>query len=97
MRRFDYRFLFALLVLSAVWWFFLLARRCDGGRPRPTELVPAEQGREYNNTARPGVISTQPGLNTQPRQGRPQCLPSIVGRGRPPERGNHVQRLDLPG
>jgi hypothetical protein len=35
----DRRFL--ALVLAAVWWAFTLARGCQGGRPRPAELIPA--------------------------------------------------------
>jgi hypothetical protein len=48
MRQVDRGFLVLLLVLSTVWWFFTLARGCQGGRPRPAELIPAEQrdGRE---------------------------------------------------
>jgi hypothetical protein len=34
-----------LLTLAAVWWALTLLRGCDGGRPRPLELVPAEQQR----------------------------------------------------
>jgi hypothetical protein len=40
------RRLFALvLVVSAVWWFFTLARGCQVGRPRPAELIPASAPR----------------------------------------------------
>jgi hypothetical protein len=41
--RVDRRFLVFVLVLSAVWWFFTLARGCQVGRPRPAELIPAER------------------------------------------------------
>ena len=40
--RVDRRFLALVLVLSAVWWFFTLARGCQGGRPRPAELIAGE-------------------------------------------------------
>jgi hypothetical protein len=40
--RVDRRFLVFVLVLSAVWWFFTLARGCQVGRPRPA-LIPPEQ------------------------------------------------------
>ena len=43
MRRFDWRALAAFLALAALGWLFTAASRCDGGKPRPTELVPAEQ------------------------------------------------------
>ena len=43
MRRFDWRALAAFLALAALGWLFTAASRCDGGRPRPTELIPAEQ------------------------------------------------------
>jgi hypothetical protein len=42
-RRFNWRAVAALLALAALWWLFTAASRCDGGRPRPTELIPAEQ------------------------------------------------------
>ena len=41
MRRFDWRALAAFLALAALGWLFTAASRCDGGRPRPTELMPA--------------------------------------------------------
>jgi hypothetical protein len=43
MRRFNRRALAALVAFAALWWLFTAASRCDGGRPRPTELTPAEQ------------------------------------------------------
>jgi hypothetical protein len=43
MKRVNWRALAAVLAFAALWWFLTLASRCDGGRPRPTELVPAEQ------------------------------------------------------
>jgi hypothetical protein len=33
------------LALSAVWWFFAVAWRCDGRRPRPAALIPASAPR----------------------------------------------------
>jgi hypothetical protein len=39
----DRRFLVFVLALSAVWWFFTLARGCQVARPRPAELIPPEQ------------------------------------------------------
>jgi hypothetical protein len=41
MQRVDCRALVLLLGLAAVWWPLTLARGC--GRPRPLELVAAEQ------------------------------------------------------
>jgi hypothetical protein len=41
--KLDRRFLAFVLVLSAVWWFFALARGCQGGKPRPLDVVPAEK------------------------------------------------------
>ena len=41
--RINWRTLAAVLAFAALWWSLLLAGRCDGGRPRPTELVPPEQ------------------------------------------------------
>ena len=43
MRRFDWRTLAAVLAFAALWWLFILATRCDGSKPRPTELIPAGQ------------------------------------------------------
>ena len=43
MRRFNLRTLAALLALAALWWLFTAASRCDGSRPRLTELIPAGQ------------------------------------------------------
>jgi hypothetical protein len=43
--RIDRRFLALVLVLAAVWWFVTLGWRCDGGRPRPAELIPASTPR----------------------------------------------------
>ena len=43
MRRFDWRTLAAVLAFAALWWLFTAASRCDGERPRPTELTPASQ------------------------------------------------------
>ena len=43
MKRGNWRTLAALLTLAALWWLFTAASRCDGGRPRPTELTPAER------------------------------------------------------
>jgi hypothetical protein len=40
--KIDRRFPILLLVLSAVWWTFRLARGCQGGKLRPAELIPAE-------------------------------------------------------
>jgi hypothetical protein len=46
MVRADWRTL-ALVLLVLVGWTLTLARGCDGGGPRPLEVVPAEQrGRE---------------------------------------------------
>jgi hypothetical protein len=42
-KRVNWRTLAAFLALAALWWFFTLASRRDGGRPRPTELTPAER------------------------------------------------------
>jgi hypothetical protein len=39
MTRPDWRAVALVLVLSAVWWFFTLARGC--GPSRPTEITPA--------------------------------------------------------
>jgi hypothetical protein len=39
----DRRLLALVLVLSAVWWAFTAAKGCQGGRPRPAELVLAER------------------------------------------------------
>jgi hypothetical protein len=43
MRRVDWRVFGLVLALAALRWLFTLARGCDGGRPRPAELIPAEQ------------------------------------------------------
>jgi hypothetical protein len=43
MPRVDWRFLAVLLALAAAWWALTLLRGCDGGKPRPAELVPPEQ------------------------------------------------------
>jgi hypothetical protein len=43
MRRVDWRRLLLVFLLCSIWWAFTLARGCDGGGPRPLELVPAEQ------------------------------------------------------
>jgi hypothetical protein len=43
MRRVDWRLLILVLVLAAVWWLFTLAPGCQGGRPRPAELIPGER------------------------------------------------------
>jgi hypothetical protein len=42
-KRVNWRTLAAFLALAGLWWFFVLASRCNGERPRPTELVPAGQ------------------------------------------------------
>jgi hypothetical protein len=42
-RRFNWQALAAVLALAVLWWSFFLATRCDGGKPRPTELVPVER------------------------------------------------------
>jgi hypothetical protein len=42
-KRVHWRTLAALLVFAALWWLFTLASRCDGERPRPTELTPTER------------------------------------------------------
>jgi hypothetical protein len=39
----NWRALAALLAFAALWWLFTTASRCDGGKPRPTELTPAGQ------------------------------------------------------
>jgi hypothetical protein len=44
-RRVDWRFLVVLLTLATVRWALTLARGCDGGKPRPLELVLTEQQR----------------------------------------------------
>jgi hypothetical protein len=41
MRQVDRRFLVLLVVLSALWWAFTLAKGCQGGKPRPLDVVPA--------------------------------------------------------
>jgi hypothetical protein len=41
MKRVDWPALALFLAFAALWWFFTLASRCDGGKPRPTDLVPA--------------------------------------------------------
>jgi hypothetical protein len=41
--RAKWRALAAFLAFAALWWLFTAASRCDGGRPRPTELIPAGQ------------------------------------------------------
>ena len=43
MRRFNWRTLTALLAFAALWWLLTAASRCDGNKPRPTELFPAGQ------------------------------------------------------
>ena len=43
MKRITWRDQAAFLAFAALWWSLLLASRCDGGRPRPTELIPAGQ------------------------------------------------------
>jgi hypothetical protein len=43
MKRFNWRALAAVLAFAALWWLFAAATRCDGGRPRPTELTLAGQ------------------------------------------------------
>jgi hypothetical protein len=43
MRRGNWRALAAVLAFAALWWSLLLASRCDGGRPRPTEMIPTRQ------------------------------------------------------
>jgi hypothetical protein len=43
MKRVDWRALTLFLAFTALWWFFTLASRCDGGKPRPAEPIPAEQ------------------------------------------------------
>ena len=43
MKRVNWRALAAVLAFAALWWLFTLASRCDGRRPRPTELAPAGQ------------------------------------------------------
>jgi hypothetical protein len=45
MRRVDWRVFGLVLALAAPWWLFTLAQGCDGGRPRPVDLIPAEQRR----------------------------------------------------
>jgi hypothetical protein len=42
-RRIDWRALAAVLALAGLWWLFTAASRCDGERPRPTELIPSAQ------------------------------------------------------
>ena len=42
MKRVNWSALAAFLAFAALWWRFTLASRCDSGRPRPTELTPAE-------------------------------------------------------
>jgi hypothetical protein len=48
MKRVNWRTLTAVVAFAALWWFFILASRCDGSKPRPTQLIPAGQpdGRE---------------------------------------------------
>jgi hypothetical protein len=65
MRGFDRRFLVLLLVLSAVWWTFTLARGCQGGKPRPAELIPAS-GRDSDDAPGPGNGHTEPRPGTSP-------------------------------
>jgi hypothetical protein len=43
MKRVNWRTLAVILAFSALWWSIVLASRCEGGRPRPTELAPAGQ------------------------------------------------------
>ena len=43
MKRFNRRVLAAALAFAVLWWFLSLASRCDVGRPRPTEMIPAGQ------------------------------------------------------
>jgi hypothetical protein len=43
MRQVDRRVQALILGFSAVWWFLTLACRCDGTRPRPAELIPADR------------------------------------------------------
>jgi hypothetical protein len=47
-KRVNRRTLTAFLTFAALWWPFTAASRCDGGRPRPTELSPVGRpaGRE---------------------------------------------------
>jgi hypothetical protein len=41
--RVDRDFLVLVVVLSAVWWALTLARGCQGGRPRPLDVIPATE------------------------------------------------------
>ena len=43
MKRITWRDPAAFLAFAALWWFFTLASRCNGDRPRPTGLIPAGQ------------------------------------------------------
>jgi hypothetical protein len=87
MLRVDWR-LSVELTLAAVWWTLTPIRGCDGGKPRPLELVPAEQQQPYTRALTdalraPWTLSapppaprpkpwTEPGW-TWPRAPKPNC------------------------
>jgi hypothetical protein len=39
----TWRSLLLVVLFVALWWFFALAPSCDLGKPKPSELIPAEQ------------------------------------------------------
>jgi hypothetical protein len=41
--RIHWRAVAAFLAFAALGWLFTAASRCDGRRPRPTKLIPAER------------------------------------------------------
>ena len=88
MKRTSWRVLAAFLAFAALWWLFTLASRCDGGRPRPTELPPAGQpdGQQRHGPHSPGAALRRSGGPAaalgvpaeQPRQGGAARQPPVT-------------------
>jgi hypothetical protein len=50
----DWRALALLAAIFALWEFAALAPGCDGGRPRPSELIPARPGGAFERSLAKG-------------------------------------------